>query len=99
MIMVTILLILLIILLFAVLPTWPYIASGRARYHVVSARERTARGATKLPQLSSSEALQTKDYALQFRELQNELQKALDQAAKGSPQRPELKGAERLRAA
>jgi hypothetical protein len=31
--MIAILLILFIVLLFAALPTWPYSASGRARYH------------------------------------------------------------------
>jgi hypothetical protein len=75
--MVAILIILFIILLFAALPIWPYSASGRARYHVVSVGERTTRTA-KLPQFSSGEALHTmaEDYSSHFRELQNELQKA-----------------------
>jgi hypothetical protein len=63
--MVAILLILLIILLFAALPTWPYTASGRSRYHVAEG-ERTARTA-ELPQLN----------AAHFRELQKNC-KALD---------------------
>ena len=83
--MIAILLILFIILLFAALPTWPYSASGRARYHVVSARERIS-GAAKPPQSSTGNALHTvaEDHASRFRELQNELQRALDRTAKGS---------------
>ena len=94
--MVAILLIVFIILLFAALPTWPYSASGRSRYHVVSVGERTARAA-KRPQFSSGEALHTtaEDYASRFRELQNELQNALDRPAKGSPQKPKLREADR----
>jgi len=77
--MVAILLILFIILLFAALPTLPYSASGRARYHVASVKERTAPAAAKLPQFSGGEALHNRveDYASQFRELQNRLQDAL----------------------
>ena len=42
--MIAILLILFIVLLFAALPTWPYRASGRARYrHVVSVRSSDSR--------------------------------------------------------
>jgi hypothetical protein len=59
--MVAILLILFIILLFAALPTWPYSASGRARYH--AATEGTTRAAAKLPRLSSGEAPHTKRIA------------------------------------
>ena len=96
-IMIAILLILFIILLFAALPTWPYSASGRARYHVVSVRERTSRAAAKLPQLSSGEALHTmaEDHTSQFRELQNELQNALDRTAKSSLEIPKLREADR----
>jgi hypothetical protein len=84
-VMIAILLILFIILLFAALPTWPYSASGRARYHVVSARERIS-GAAKPPQSSGGKALHTmtEDHASRLRELQNELQEALDRTAKGS---------------
>jgi type II secretory pathway pseudopilin PulG len=82
--MVAILLILFIILLFPALPTWPYSGSGRVRYHVVSLRERTVRAAAELTQLSGGDAVHTtaEDYAVHFRELQNELQKAVDKAAK-----------------
>lgn len=95
--MVAILLILFIILLFAALPTWPYSASGRARYHVASGTEKTAPAAAKLPQFSSGEALHTgaEDYASQFRELKNRLQDALDQTAKRLPKRPNLREADR----
>jgi type II secretory pathway pseudopilin PulG len=95
--MVAILLILFIILLFSALPTWPYSASGRARYRVASVGERTARAAAKLPQFSRGEALHTMadDYTSQLRELQNELQNALDQVAKSSPQKPKLREADR----
>ena len=94
--MVTILLIVFIIFLFAALPTWPYSASGRARYHVISVGERTARAA-KRPQFSSGEALHTttEDCTSRFRELQNELQNALDRPAKGSPQKLKLRQADR----
>jgi hypothetical protein len=82
--MVAILLIVFIILLFAALPTLPYSASGRARYHVVSVGPRTALNAKRL-RVSSGEAPHTtpQDYASRFRELQNELQNALDRQAKG----------------
>jgi hypothetical protein len=82
--MIAILLIFFIVLLFAALPTWPYSASGRARYHV--APEGTARAAAKLPQSSSGKALHTvaEDHASQFRDLQNELQRALDRTARSS---------------
>jgi len=95
--MVAILLILLIILLFAALPTWPYSASGRARYHAVSVGERTVRAAAKLRQVSGGEALHTgaEDYASQFRELQNRLQDALDRTAKSAPKKPKLREADR----
>ena len=95
--MVAILLIVFIILLFAALPTWPYSASGRARYHVASGTEKTAPAAAKLPQFSSGEALHTgaEDYASQFRELKNRLQDALDQTAKRLPKRPKLREADR----
>jgi hypothetical protein len=95
--MVAILLILIIILLFAALPTLPYSASGRARYHVASVKERTAPAAAKLPQFSGGEALHNRveDYASQFRELQNRLQDALDQTAKSSPKKPKLREADR----
>jgi hypothetical protein len=75
--MVAILLIVFIILLFAALPTLPYSASGRARYHVARAAKRT--------RFSSGEAPHTtpQDYASRFRELQSELQNALDRQAKG----------------
>jgi Protein of unknown function (DUF3309) len=89
-IMVAILLILFIVLLFAALPTWPYSASGRARYHVVSVGERTVRPA-KRPQVLSRE---TPPYAAQFRKLQNELQKALDRAADASPKAPNVREAD-----
>lgn len=94
--MVAILLIVFMILLFAALPTWPYSASGRARYHVVLVAERTARAA-KLPQFSRGEALHAmgEDYTSRFRELQNELQKALDQEATNSRQKPKLREADR----
>ena len=93
--MIAILLILFIILLFAALPTWPYSASGRARYHV--ATERTASAAAKLPRLSSGEALHTVagDHTSQFQELQNELQKALDRTARSSLEIPKLGEADR----
>ena len=93
--MIAILLVLFIILLFAALPTWPYSASGRARYHV--ATEGTFRAAAKLPQLSSGEALHTTagDHTSQFQELQNELQKALDRTATNSLERPKLGEADR----
>ena len=93
--MVAILLIL-FILLFSALPIWPYSASGRAQYHVVSVGKRTARS-TKLPRLSNGETLHmgAMDYASQFRKLQDELQKALDQAANTSPQKRKLGGADR----
>jgi hypothetical protein len=96
--MIAILLILFIILLFAALPTWPYSASGRARYHHVdSVRERTSSAAAKLPQLSSGEALHAmaEDHTSQFRELQNELQKALDRTARSSLEIPKLGEADR----
>jgi hypothetical protein len=96
--MVAILLILFIILLFAALPTLPYSASGRARYHVASVKERTAPAAAKLPQFSGGEALHNRveDYASQFRELQNRLQDALDQTTKrSSPKKPKLREADR----
>ena len=95
--MVAILLILFIILLFAALPTLPYSASGRARYHAVSVGERTVRAAAKLRQVSGGEALHTgaEDYASQFRELQNRLQDALDQTAKSSPKKPKLRETDR----
>ena len=83
--MVAILLIVFIILLFAALPTWPYSASGRARYHF-SVGQRTTRTA-KLPQFFSGEAphAMAEDYSSHFRQLQNQLQSALDQAPKSSP--------------
>jgi Protein of unknown function (DUF3309) len=83
-IMVAILLILFIVLLFAALPIWPYSASGRARYHV-SVGEGTTRPA-KLPQLSSGETQHAmpEDYSSHFRELQIQLQNALDREAKSS---------------
>ena len=83
--MIAILLILFIILLFAAVPTWPYSASGRARYRVGSARNRTSRAA-KPPQLASRETMHTMraDHASQLRELQNDLQASLDRTAKGS---------------
>jgi Protein of unknown function (DUF3309) len=92
-----ILLITLLVLLFAALPTWPYSASGRARYHVVSVGERTVRPA-KRPQVLSRETPPTmvEDYAAQFRKLQNELQRALDRAADASPQAPNVREADRL---
>ena len=86
--MVVILPILLIALLFAALPTWPYTTSGRSRHRVVSEGVRTARAAT-LPQFSSGDASH-------FRELQVELQKAFERAAKSSPQKPKFRDAERL---
>jgi hypothetical protein len=94
--MVAILLIIFIIFLFAALPTLPYCASGRARYHVVSVGERAALN-VKRPRLSSTEAQHTPspDFASRFRELQNELQNALDRPAKSSPQRLLLKGDDR----
>jgi hypothetical protein len=97
--MVAILLILTIVLLFAALPILPYSASGRARYHVASVRERRARAGAKLPQFSSGETLHTTAdaYISRLRALQNELQKALDRPAKSSPQRPKLREADRSR--
>jgi hypothetical protein len=88
--MVAILLIVFVILLFAALPTWPYSASGRARYHVVRA--------VKRPRFSSGEAphATAEDYASRFRALQNELQNALDRPANGSPQRLRLGEADRF---
>ena len=93
--MVAILLILFIILLFAAPPTWPYSASGRARYH--AATEGTTRAAAKLPRLSSGEAPHTmaEDHTSQFRELQNELQKALDRTARSSLEISRLREADR----
>jgi hypothetical protein len=95
--MIAILLIVFIILLFAALPTWPYSASGRVRYYVVPVEKRTARDA-KRPRFSRGEALHatSQDYASRFRELQNELQNALDRQAKGSPQRPPLRPSDRF---
>ena len=94
--MVAILLILFIILLFSALPIWPYSASGRTQYHVVSVGDRTARS-TKLPRLSRGETLHKGpvDYTSQFRKLQDELQMALDRAAKTSSQKTKLGGADR----
>ena len=94
--MVAILLILFIVLLFSALPIWPYSASGRAQYHVVSVGDRTARS-TRLPRFSRGETLHTGavDYTAQFRKLQDELQMALDRAAKTSSQKTKLAGADR----
>ena len=94
--MVAILLILFIILLFSALPIWPYSASGRTQSHVVSGGDRTARS-TKLPRLSRGEPPHKGpvDDNSQFRKLQDELQKALDQAAKTSSQKTKLGGADR----
>jgi hypothetical protein len=88
--MVAILFIVFIILLFAALPTWPYSASGRARYHVARAAKR--------PRFSSGEAPYTtaEDYASRFRALQTELQKALDRQGNGSPKRLRLGEADRF---
>jgi hypothetical protein len=95
--MAAILLIVFIIFLFAALPTLPYSASGRARYHVVSVGERTARVA-KRPRLSTGEAPHkaSQDYASRFRELQSELQNALDRQAEGWPRKLELSKADRF---
>jgi hypothetical protein len=97
--MVTILLILTIVLLFAALPILPYSASGRARYHVASVREKRVRAGAKLPQFSSGETLHiTADaYISQLRALQNELQNALDQPAKSSAKKPRLSEDDRSR--
>ena len=94
--MVAILLILFIILLFSALPIWPYSASGRAQYHVVSVGNRTARS-MKLPRFSRGQTLHTGavDYSAQFRKLQDELQIALDRAVKTSPQKAKSGGADR----
>ena len=90
--MIAILLILFIILLFAALPTWPYSASGRTRYQVVSSR-----AAAKPPQLPRGEALHTmgEGYAAQLRDLQNDLQAALDRTAKSSLEIAGLRGTDR----
>jgi hypothetical protein len=97
--MVAILLILTIVLLFAALPILPYSASGRARYHVASVRERRARAGAKLPQFSGGETLHTTAdaYTSQLRALQNELQNALDQPAKSSAKKPRLSDYDRSR--
>jgi hypothetical protein len=91
--MIAILLIIFIVLLFAALPTLPYSASGRARYHVVSKA-----GDGKRPRFSSSEALHNpaEDYTSRFRALQLELQNALDRPTNTSPQRLRLREADRF---
>lgn len=94
--MIVILLALFIVLLFAALPTWPYSASGRARYHVVSDGERTVRP-EKSARVLSREAPRTaaENYADQFRKLQDELQRALDREADATPRAPNMREADR----
>lgn len=94
--MIAILLILFIILLFAALPTWPYSAEGRARYHVASARQQTFSAAAKLPQFASGEAVHTlaKQHDSQLRDLQDDLPAALDRTSKSPLEMAKLREAD-----